>query len=211
MPTAACFADDLEFDAWLPRRLRIQSPSHFTPIEVARYVTRFLAPEGGELVLDVGAGTGKFCLVAANAQRASTFVGVEVRKQLVTIASELAATWRLSNVRFVHSDAFDLDWGAYDGFYFFNPFAEQLLAGPFLIDDTIALGRDRFDDCIAMTLDRLAMTRRGTRVVTYHGLGSELPSSFDLKQVAIVGSDRVELWVQTRSRITRPLQRVSAR
>jgi SAM-dependent methyltransferase len=208
MPFAACFADDVEFDAWLPRRLRFHSPCHFTPVEVARYVAQFVAPDGGEVVLDVGAGTGKFCLVAGHTRRESTFVGVELRENLVTVASDLAATWKLANVRFLHADAFDLDWGQFDGLYFFNPFAERLLAGAFRIDDKLEAGRGGFDDSIAATLDRLAVARAGTRVVTYHGMGASLPPSYDLARVAIVGSDRVELWVQTRSRITRPLRRV---
>ena len=208
VPCTACLSDDREFDAWLPRRVRIHSASHFTPVDVARYVAHSVAPDGGETILDVGAGTGKFCLVAAHARRRSSFVGVEQREQLVAIATDLAAVLRLPNAEFVHGDAFALDWGRFDGFYFFNPFAERLLGGAFMIDRSIGLGRAAFDDCIEATLDRLAVARQGTRVVTYHGLGAALPSSYELASLAIIGSDRVEVWQQTRSRITRRFQRV---
>jgi SAM-dependent methyltransferase len=177
-------------------------------VDVARYVAHYVAPDGGETVLDVGAGTGKFCLVAAHARRSSSFVGVEQREQLVAVATDLAAVWRLPNAEFVHGDAFSIDWGRFDGFYFFNPFAERLFGGAFMIDRTIDVGRAEFDGCIDATLDRLAVARLGTRVVTYHGLGAALPSSYDLASLAIVGSDRVEVWQQTRSRITRPYRRV---
>jgi len=208
MPVAAPVVEDLAFDARLPLALQRESPSHFTPVAVARHAAALLVPEGGEIVLDVGAGPGKFCLVAAHACRTASFLGVELREGMVATAKRLAAEWKLSNVRFVHGNAFDVDWSPFDGFYFFNPFSEHLFDRAFAIDHTIELDQAHFDTYVAATLDRLAAAREGTRVVTYHGLGAEMPAGYELDRVDLLGSDRVELWIQTRQRWTRPFRRV---
>lgn len=199
----ACLVDDLAFDSRLPGELRLQSPMHFTPVDVGRHVAGLVAPDGGEIVLDVGAGAGKFCLVAAYARRAASFVGVELRAHLVTLASRLAEDWRLPNVAFVQGDAFTLDWSEFDGFYFFNPFAEQVLQGGFMLDETIDVDRANHDRYLEATLDRLTRARPDTRVVTYHGLGADLPNGYELVSADLVGSDRVELWIKTGARTTR--------
>lgn len=167
----------------------------------------WLAPAGGETVLDVGAGAGKFCLIAAHARRSAAFVGVELRAQLVAVATRLAAEWRLPNIGFIHGDAFTLDWDEFDGFYFFNPFAEQLYRRVLAIDDELELEEANYARYIAQTLARLAIARCGTRVVTYHGFGAELPSGYELADREAVGSDHLELWIQT-ARTTRPYRRV---
>jgi SAM-dependent methyltransferase len=207
--------DDIEFDERLPARLRRHSPTHFTPVEVARHAAALLAPNQGDHVLDVGAGAGKFCLVAAGTRPQATFVGVELRGHLVDVATELAAESKLSNVRFINGDAFEIDWSTFDGLYFYNPFSEQLfessIGASFAIDDTIDLHRDNFDRYIAATLDRLAGLRNDTRVVTYHGLGADLPSGYELVSEDRIGTDSVQLWCQTRRRTTRRYNGVDAR
>lgn len=208
MTSVASIVDDVAFDARLPAPLRLQSSSHFTPVDVAVHAARWLAPTGAESVLDVGAGAGKFCLLAAHDRRNATFVGVELRGHLVAIATRLATEWKLSNARFVHGDAFDLDWDEFDGFYFFNPFAEQLLDHAFALDNKLDFDRANYDRYVAETLDRLAMARSGTRVVTYHGLGADLPGGYELADMEVIGSDSLELWIQTRARTTRPYRRI---
>jgi SAM-dependent methyltransferase len=197
--TAGHFADDDEFDQLLPRSLQIRASLHFTPIAVARHAARLLSPCGGSLILDVGAGAGKFCLVAASEVPTTRFVGVEWRGHLVRIASRIADQMALDNVEFVHADAFDLDWSAYDAFYFFNPFAEQLYSDHFVLDHTIALDPRNFVTFIARVRARLACARVGTRLVTYHGFGGPPPYGFELVSAAALGSDTVELWIKVRA------------
>jgi hypothetical protein len=110
-------------------------------------------------------------------------------------------------VRFVHGDAFDLDWSSFDAFYFYNPFAEHLLEKAFLLDNQIARDPRSFEGYVDAVCARLADGRVGTRVVTYHGFGGSPPSGYELVAGDPIGSDRVELWIK-RSQATRPFRRV---
>ena len=190
--------EDREFDRHLPKRLRVKSALHFTPVEVARHAARLLAPVPGMTILDVGAGPGKFCTVAAREVPDTLFVGIELRPHLVLLARSLAAHHELSNARFLHGDALDLDWGAYDGFYFFNPFAEQSHHASLRIDRTLPETPNRFLEYVNEARRRLSIARLGTRVVTYHSLGAPIPASYDLVFTEAVGSDRLELWIKSR-------------
>jgi hypothetical protein len=44
--------------------------------------------------------------------------------------------------------------------------------------------------------ERLHRARRGTRVVTYHGFGGDLPPSYRLELEEEAGTERIELWVK---------------
>jgi len=200
--------DDIAFDERLPRSLQMKSSIHFTPVDVARHAARLLAPIPGMTVLDVGAGAGKFCLVAAHTVDDAKFVGVELREHLVHIANRLARELQRSNVRFIHGDALDLDWSAFDAFYLYNPFAEHLLEKAFLLDNQIDRNPWRFAGYVGAVRERLAAARLGTRVVTYHGFGGVPPSGYDLVCGDAVGTDRVELWIKTQHRTTRPYRRI---
>lgn len=197
MPLTAAIAGDLAFDARLPAELRRKSSVHFTPVDIARRAAVLAAPSGSEIVLDVGAGVGKFCLIAAHQRRAAHFVGVEVRPQLVTVATRLATEWRLPNVSFVCGDAFDLDWSDFRAFYFFNPFAEQLLPSPFKLDDALQGGPDGFERCVARTLERLDTARPDTRVVLLQGFGAAMPGSYELVSSDRLSLHALELWIRT--------------
>ena len=196
--------EDIAFDERLPTSLQMKSSIHFTPVEVARQAAALLTPSAGMTVLDVGSGAGKFCLTAAHTIRDATFVGVEMRGDLVRVADRLAIELGVPNVQFVHGDAFDLDWSAFDAFYLYNPFAEHLLERAFLLDDKIERDPQTFGDYVAAVRDRLVEARIGTRVVTYHGFGGALPSCYRLAVQLAIGSDRIKLWIRTRSRTTRP-------
>src|SRR5262245_28809992 len=97
IPAACALADDRAFDEQLPPRLQIRADMHFTPVEVARLAARLLASSPGMTVLDVGAGAGKFCLVAALAVPDCEFVGVELRPHLVDLANALARNLGIHN------------------------------------------------------------------------------------------------------------------
>jgi len=191
--------EDLDFDRQLPRRLQIKSALHFSPVEVARAAACLLAPEPGMVILDVGAGAGKFCTVAAREVPDCLFVGIELRPHLVELARELAAHRGVTNATFLEGDALDLDWSSYDGFYFFNPFAEQSHHPSLRLDRTLSAVPNRFGGYVTGTRDRLSDARPGTRVVTYHSMGAPIPDGYDLVHGEAIGTDRLELWVKGRS------------
>jgi len=192
----ADLADDAAFDELLPTGLQLKSSFHFTPIAVARYAAHLLAPAPGMSVLDVGAGVGKFCLAAALALPGVQFTGAEWRPHLVCLARQLAKKLGLSNVDFLAVDAFELDWAHYDAFYFYNPFAEQLVDAELALDRTIDLDEVNFVRHVTEVWQRLAYARPGTRVVTYHGYGAPIPPGYELMRADEIGSDRVELWIK---------------
>ncbi|MCX5741365.1 MAG: methyltransferase domain-containing protein, partial [Proteobacteria bacterium] len=98
---------DVLFDDHLPSAVRPTAAIQFTPAQVVRQAARLLAPDPGARVLDVGAGAGKFCLIAANTVPTATFVGVERRADLVAVAQQLAIRLAIGNATFVVGDALD--------------------------------------------------------------------------------------------------------
>lgn len=191
---------DGRFDVQLPPRLRGKSSMHFTPVEVAQLAARMLAPRPGMRVLDVGAGAGKFCIVAAMELPDCEFVGIEQRPHLVKIANRLAKRAAVTNLRFLHGDAFELDWSQFDALYFFNPFAEQRHRPAMTIDATVDFSPETFERYVRQAHERLRSVRTGTRVVTYHGMGGDMPAGFDCVTEHRVQTDQVELWIKRRRR-----------
>ncbi len=190
-------SSDEDFERELPVPLRRKASSYFTPLEVARRAAALLAPEPGSVVLDVGSGVGKFCLAAARSYPLSRFVGVEWREHFVTLASELANRLGCANTQFIHGDALALDWSAYNAFYFFNPFAEQLYEPAWVLDHSVALDPLNFERDVRAVIEKLAGCAIGTRVVTYHGFGGLPPVGFDCV-AEVVDDEPLELWVKRR-------------
>jgi len=195
LPASDVDEDDV-FDHRFSRRLQLKSSIHFTPVAVARRAAHLLAPDPGMRVLDVGAGPGKLCVIAAREVPTCSFVGVELRPHLVRVARELTARLALTNARFIEGDAFELDWSEYDAFYFYNPFAEQLHNLDFAIDRSLTLAPARFLDYVTRAGERLARARIGTRVVTYHSLGAPPPPGYELIERHPIGTDCLELWIK---------------
>jgi SAM-dependent methyltransferase len=197
-PPASDVDEDDLFDRRLPRQLQLKSSVHLTPVAVARRAARLLAPEPGMRVLDIGAGPGKFCVIAALEVPTCSFVGVELRPHLVQLARKLAARLSVTNASFVGGDAFELDWSEYDAFYFYNPFVEQLHDPSLALDRSLTLAPDRYLEYVIRAGKRLASARIGARVVTYHGFGASAPPGYDLIERHPIGTDSLELWIKLR-------------
>jgi 2-polyprenyl-3-methyl-5-hydroxy-6-metoxy-1,4-benzoquinol methylase len=88
------FISDSFFDELYPKRLKLRSPRHYTPVEVAMRVGELISPDGGERVLDVGSGAGKFTIAAALCGK-GFFTGVDMDPSLCEVASELAKDFGL--------------------------------------------------------------------------------------------------------------------
>ena len=182
---------DAHFDALYPTGQRFRSYNHWTPIEVALRACALLAPQPDERVLDVGSGVGKVCLVGALTTRA-TWVGVETEAQMVRAAEAAARRLQLGDrVRFMNADATEIDWSGFAAIYMFNPFAEGLLDAR-----RNPAARDRFALNIERAKAQLARTHAGTRLVTYHGFGGQVPAGFELAHEELARQDRLSLWVR---------------
>lgn len=155
---------------------------------------RLLAERPGARLLDIGAGVGKFCIVAAASVDARV-KGIEHRERLVEIGRSAASRFGV-DVTFEHGTLAACDPEQVDGVYLFNPFAENLCSPDDHIDGTVELSERRFVRDIAATRKLLRAARLGTRVVTYCGFGGEMPPEYE--RVLDEGRARLQLWVKTR-------------
>jgi len=170
-------ATDSQFDEAYPLAVRAASASFWTPVAVATRAAELLARDGAGRIADIGSGAGKFCLVGAATTQA-TFVGVEQRSRLVDAARAAATRLEIARASFIHGTIEHLDPLAYDGFYLFNPFEENLWAPTEQLDSSVELSEARFVADIVLTERLLASARPGTRLVTYHGYGAAPPEEY---------------------------------
>ncbi len=168
---------DETFDEIYPEAVRRASPAHWTPARVCARVVEILARERGARLLDVGAGAGKFAIIAA-AMSGASVRGVEREPSLANVAREAAR--RLGVEIDIADGSFETeDPRSFDAAYLFNPFMETLLL-PGLARE---LPDDRFGARIAADVAAaetfLAFARPGARVVTFFGFGGTMPATYE--------------------------------
>jgi SAM-dependent methyltransferase len=186
--------DDLSFDEVFPQAVRARSSLYWTPVEVAVRAANLLADRAGATILDIGSGVGKFCIVASAAVNANVR-GIEHRPHLVEIAREAAAKLGVA-ATFEAGAIEEQDAASVDGFYFFNPFAENLCPTEDCLDATVELSSKRFHGDVDASELLLSRARVGARVVTYCGFGGDMPEGFELAMREWCLGGRLELWVK---------------
>jgi SAM-dependent methyltransferase len=185
---------DAHFDRLFPPSQRLRSRVHWTPIEIAVRACSLLAGGSNRRALDVGSGVGKLCFVGALTTRAH-WTGIEKDARMVDVARRAGAKLGVDNqVEFLHGDATRLDWSGFDAIYLFNPLGEMLL------DSTLERiqRRERYIETVHRVQQRLVEVTLGTRVVTYHGFGGEMPEGFSLLQRQTAGNDQLCVWMRVR-------------
>jgi len=190
--------DDRDFDRVYPTEQRFRSWLHWTPLDVAQRACALLAPRSGSRVLDVGSGVGKVCLVGALTTDSQWF-GIERDSEMVQAAIEAARKLRVeARAHFLLGDMTSVTWSEFDAFYLFNPFAESLFTAD---SDLDALGRrEAYVENIEFVQHQLSSVGPGTRVVTYHGFGGDMPPEFDLVQREPAREDALCLWIRRGAR-----------
>jgi SAM-dependent methyltransferase len=184
--------DDAVFDRLYPDDVARVSGVHWTPVSAALRAAALLAPEAGMRVLDVGAGAGKLCCLGA-VGHAGTWHGIERDPALVAVAIHTALQLEIEDrTRFDVGDALDADWRGYDSLYLYNPFESQLFGGGF----ARSVGAIGFADEVARTERRLDALVPGTRVVTFHGFGGDMPPGFALASIEDVAGGKLALWIK---------------
>lgn len=182
---------DETFDEVYPDAVRRASPLHWTPVRVAARVVELLRLRPGERLLDVGAGAGKFCIVAAAMSRARVR-GIERLPRLAEVAREAA---RRVGVEVDLADGgFDAeDPRTVDAAYLFNPFTEAIL-----LPGARDFAADRFAGRIAADIAAaeafLERARSGTRVVTFCGFGGTVPPGYARRASEVWDAGDLELW-----------------
>lgn len=191
-------AVDPEFDELYPGRTRAVAGRFWTPLGIARRAATLFEKYDAARILDVGAGPGKFCIAAALAYPAGEFTGIEHRAPLVEVARELALELRVPNARFYVGDATQIRWSDFDGFYFYNPFAENIFIEEHCFDTSVELSDRRFLSDLLRTEDAMASARLGTCLVTYHRFGGRIPACYELMHAEQAGTNWLRLWMKTR-------------
>jgi SAM-dependent methyltransferase len=194
---AGCPVADGVFDRMFPPELRFISFQHWTPVQVARRASRLLVEAGARRILDVGSGPGKFCIVGALTTSAS-FTGIERRASLVQVARQAAERSGADRAFFLRANALRFPFDQFDGFYFYNPFFEQLNPGLLQIDGTNAHSPVLFRRCVLGTREKLARLPRGTAVATYHGFGGTMAPGYRRVHEENAGDGILALWTKTR-------------
>jgi len=190
--------EDERFDLIYPLEIRDLSWRHWTPVAVARRAAEFLVSEPKTRVLDLGCGPGKFCIVGA-LTTAGHFTGVEQRQQLANLARITIQRERIPNAEIVHANVTDIDFLAYDAFYLFNPFEENLFKRG-KIDLAVKFSKALYERYTGHVATELARAPSGTRVVTYGGLCEEVPLCYECQRSSFGGV--LKLWQKTRECLT---------
>src|SRR5690606_24479165 len=116
---------DEVFDAAFPVKIQKLSNRHWTPVSVVKRAADFLVDNDSTRVLDIGSGVGKFCILAA-AFTKGHFTGVELRENLVRFSRKFAQRFQIERVKFIQANINSVNFSAFDAFYFFNSFEENI-------------------------------------------------------------------------------------
>jgi len=190
---------DAMFDGTFPLEIFELSKIHWTPVSVIMAAVKMLRPSPDSRILDVGSGCGKFCIAAALAAP-GIWTGVEIRPHLHEAALSNKMLFRADRAEFIPGNMEDLDWSVFNGFYFYNPFWENVLnEADFAtrsIDHSISLDETNFRRYTETVRQKLADCPAKTRVVTYHGFGAELPTGYLHCKTELHGNGDLELWIK---------------
>lgn len=176
---------DDEFDVIFPEHLQEIAAIHFTPVEVAKLAAQYLVDLPNTRVLDIGSGAGKFCMIGSVCTDGH-FTGVEQRESFVSLANSLSKQYELSHIKFIHSNITTIPFNAFDAFYYFNSFYENIDQSG-IIDTTIPLDKTLYHAYAAYVKAQLDRLPIGTKLVTYFSYFDEVPASYKIVSRAFDG------------------------
>lgn len=186
---------DKEFDKIYPKSVQQLSKKHWTPVEVAVKASKLLVTDSTTKVLDIGSGVGKFCLIGASITGAK-FIGIEQRRHFVEMSRDLIKYYSIYNIGILNANIRSINFMDYNSFYLFNPFYENLESSA-KIDSSVKLSPRLYDIYSEYVKKQLEHMPAGTRVVTYHGLESDIPISYELVSTDFDG--KLKYWVKKKN------------
>lgn len=184
---------DKDFDKLYPKNIQLLSGIHWTPIEVAQKASKFLVQKDSDIVLDIGSGAGKFCIVGAMSTNAK-FVGVEHRKAVCDLSKEVINKLEIKNIEILNQNILDTDFSDYTSFYFFNPFEENINDYCPQIDLSVPLSKKKYLDYTLYVYEELKKLPSKTRLATYCTLESQVPECFKLESIDFDWD--LKLWIK---------------
>ena len=137
---------------------------------------------------------------ASSVQSQRTVISQELssEKSWLNLSSRLALTYEINQVSFVHGNVMDIDFNAFDAFYIFNPFYENVHAGK-RMDNTVLLSPSLYESYSSYTSARIASLPVGTRLATYYTSPSIVPKTYE--EVASFRGRRTEILDETLRRL----------
>ena len=181
-------SDEL-LDSLLPEELRIHADQHFAGAYAIQLASEFLVKnQSSPHILDIGSGTGKFCLLGALLQKTAQFNGVEYRASFVQIAKDIAVQFDTPNVHFECQNILSHSFENYDGFFMFNPFLEHRNTNARMndFDDE----PNQAADYLAHVHKELAQRPTGTRLACLYVNEAHIPENFKLVDQKMGGTLR---------------------
>jgi len=173
------FSDDPRFCELYPLPIQQFDKKHWSPLLVVNQAVTFLVNKPDAKILDIGSGSGKFCLAGGYYKPSAFFYGVEQRQYLIDSAERVRDVLGLQNVHFMHCNFTQLNLKQYDHFYFYNSFFENL-EGTDKIDNKIAYSNELYNYYSHYLYKQLEDMPVGTRVVTYCSWDDEIPPAYKL-------------------------------
>lgn len=187
------FNSDQLFDSLYPENIELKSAKHWTKIHVIKCSLNFLTPKKDVQILDIGSGAGKFCMTAGYLKPEASFYGIEQRKSLINVSNSILNKLEISNVNFIHGNFTQIDFRKFDHFYFFNAFHENL-SGTEKIDHEIEYSQPLFQYYNRYLFNQLNIKPAGTRIVTFHSNGEEIPPNY--RNVENHFSGLLKFWIK---------------
>jgi predicted RNA methylase len=167
---------DEAFDEIYPDAVRRLSAAHWTPVRICARVIELLALPAGARLLDIGAGVGKFCIVAAALSRARVR-GVEREPEFAKAAREAARRLGVE-VEFIDGEFDTQRIEEVDAAYLFNPFTEAIPLPGIAMTPPANGFAERAAADVAAAERFLRGARIGMRLVTYYGFGGTVPHDY---------------------------------
>jgi predicted RNA methylase len=191
-----CPPDEV-FDLFLPEDLRAVSDQYWTPIEVIARIVEWLNELNVKTVVDIGSGSGKFCVIAA-LLGSCQFTGLEQRRRLIKASRELAQTFDLTDrVTFIEGIFGEIEAPVADAYYLYNPFGENLFDPDDQLDEEVELSKNRYIRDTESVRRLLQRARVGTFILTYNGFGGQIPSNYHEVRVDRELRNVLRMWRKT--------------
>lgn len=182
------------FDRFMPDELRQVSDRYWTPLPVVRRAAQWLRETQARSVVDLGSGSGKFCVAAALLTRCE-FVGVEQRAPLVAAARDLAAVFGVDDrVSFVTAELDPLTAPPSEAYYLFNPFGQYTFESDAYDDPALDFTPEVHRRGVSAVTKLLEGAPAGTFVITYNGFGSKPPPGYEQIDIALHLPGTLRLW-----------------
>lgn len=197
--TSAPNAEDEFFDDFLPEIYKNISSIHWTPIEAIKTIGEFLKDlDDNSRFIDIGAGCGKLCTILSLLVKFKIY-GIEQRPELYKIAEKIKIKNHLANVHYYCGNMLEMDWNHFDVYYLYNPFQEHIsgLKG-MRINHKIPFDKKYYIMYTNEVYRQLCWAKPGKRLITFHGYGGSVPSTWRLVQSRIIGHGDLSMWEKVR-------------